>query len=77
LPSVDPCRTKYTVFIAARLFAPTGQAGLSLIEVAVWLALSRSDKKTRCAGSSPPLSFSKRLATVSTPIVATLSNSPA
>src|SRR6267142_3346916 len=32
LPSVDPCRTKYTVFIAALWFAPNSHAGLSMIE---------------------------------------------
>jgi hypothetical protein len=32
LPSVDPCRTKYTVFISALWFAPHKNAGLSVIE---------------------------------------------
>src|SRR6266545_6894382 len=32
LPSVDPCRTKYTVFISALWFAPPRNAGLSVIE---------------------------------------------
>jgi hypothetical protein len=37
LPSVDPCRTKYTVFISALWFVPQRNAGLSVIK-RLWLS---------------------------------------